>query len=51
LPLIFRELQKKHEHWIWALKAIVGEDMAKGSGNFKEAVLAWLKWGMGKGYL
>ena len=51
LPLIFKELQKKHEHWLWALKSITGEDAAKSGSNFKEAVSSWLKWGEAKGYL
>ena len=51
LPLIFKELQKRREHWLWALKSITGEDAAKSSNNFNEAVSSWLKWGGEKGYL
>jgi len=51
LPLILRELQQKREHWIWALQAITGENIAQTGSNFKEAVTAWLEWGKVKGYL
>jgi transposase-like protein len=51
LPLIFQELQRKRDHWIWALRAITGEDAAKPEHNFKQAVDAWLDWGRTRGYL
>jgi len=51
LPLIFRELNKKRGHWLWALCAITGEDAATPGDNFLQAVDAWLRWGKQHGYL
>lgn len=51
IPLILRELQKRPDHWLWALNAITGEDPARPEDNFDEAVMAWLKWGKEKGYI
>jgi type I restriction enzyme M protein len=51
LPFIFRELEQKSEHWIFALQAITGENVGKQKNNFKEAVTAWLEWGKEKNYL
>ena len=51
LPFIFRELRSKHEHWLWALRAITGKDPANTEDNFSQAVSAWLNWGKEQGYL
>lgn len=51
LPYIFRELQRKREHWIPALRDITGKDIAGQDHNFKEAASAWLAWGKENGYL
>jgi hypothetical protein len=51
LPLIFRELNDRGGHWIWALCAITREDAAKAGDNLKEAKAAWLQWGKAHGYL
>jgi hypothetical protein len=51
LPFIFKELQKKSGHWLWALCAITGEDPAEGMNKFAEAVNAWLEWGKKNGYV
>ena len=52
LPLIFRELERRGEHWLWALTAITGrDDIAKPDHNFKQAVQAWLEWGRARRYL
>ncbi|MGD1084345.1 MAG: IS1595 family transposase [Verrucomicrobiota bacterium] len=51
LPLILKSLERKPEHWLWALRAISGEEVATGIGDFKSAVSAWLVWGKQKGYL
>jgi type I restriction enzyme M protein len=51
LPLILKSLQNKPEHWLWALRAIAGEEIAAGALDFKAAVVAWLAWGKRKGYL
>jgi hypothetical protein len=52
LPLIFRELDQKGGHWLWALEAITGRDnVAKQGDTFRQAVSAWLQWGRSQGYL
>jgi hypothetical protein len=51
LPFIFHDLQRTHDHWIWALNAIVDNDPAAQAEDFNEAVDAWLNWGMQQGYL
>lgn len=51
LPFIFRELQQRGGHWLWALHAITGEDPAPTNATFREAVQAWLDWGRRQGYL
>jgi hypothetical protein len=51
LPFIFRDLEKHHDHWLLALKAITGKDVAKPRSKMKEAIAAWLAWGREKGYL
>lgn len=51
LPLILKAIQNRPEHWLWALRAISGEEVATGIGDFKLAVAAWLVWGKRKGYL
>jgi hypothetical protein len=51
LPFIFRELERKRDHWIWALHEITHEDPAKQGDNYKQAVSAWLEWGKEKGFL
>lgn len=45
LPLLLRELQRKPDHWLWALQAITGEDPSRGSDSFEDAVKAWIQWG------
>jgi len=49
LPLLFRELNARGDHWIVALNAITGEDPASENATFTEAVDAWLAWGQEKG--
>lgn len=51
LPLLFRELHARKDHWLVALNAITGEDPAEQGSAFGEAVEAWLTWGRKKGYL
>jgi hypothetical protein len=51
LPLILSELQKKPGHWFYALKEIVGYDVAEGAENFVEARKAWLTWGYKNGHI
>jgi hypothetical protein len=51
MPMILRELQRQPEHWLWALKAITGEDPAGPNAPMKAATEAWLKWGREQGLL
>jgi len=52
IPLIFRELRDKPDHWFWALKAITGVDPVKSSerGRVKQMATAWLRWAKEQGY-
>jgi hypothetical protein len=51
IPLILRELQTQPEHWLWALKAITGEDLVGPNPSMETATEAWLKWGQEQGLL
>ena len=51
LPLIFRDLQRSRDHWLWALHAITQEDPAPEGADFATAVDAWIQWGQNHGYL
>lgn len=51
VPLILRELERRPDHWLWALEAITGEQAAPADGNFQSAVAAWLEWGRERGLL
>jgi hypothetical protein len=53
LPILFRELQKKPDHWFWALRAITEEDPTRpeDAGNIRKMREAWLRWAEEKGYL
>ncbi len=51
LPCVLRELQRRPDHWFWALRAITGEDMGGSAGDFESARKAWLDWGKRHGYL
>ena len=45
LPLILSELRDNPDHWFYALRMIVGRDIAEGTENFDDARAAWLYWG------
>lgn len=53
VPLILRELQKKPDHWFWALRAITGEDPIglEERGKVRAMAAAWIQWGTGHGHL
>ena len=51
VPLILAELERRPDHWIWALQAITGEEPAKGAASFPDAVKAWLEWGRKRGLI
>ena len=43
LPFIFQELKKGRARWLWALSAIIDDDVAKPEDTLNEAVAAWIK--------
>ena len=51
LPLLFRELEERPDHWFVALTAMTGVDPVAPSSTFADAVKIWLAWGREKGYL
>ncbi len=51
LPLIFKELKQRPSQWFWALECITGEDPARDSSTFADAVEQWLAWARRNGYL
>ena len=52
LPYIFKELNTRGGHWIWALSAITGNyDVVKPECTFREARQAWLQWGKDRKFL
>jgi hypothetical protein len=51
VPMILQELQENSDHWLWALRAITGEEPAGTAGSMKDAVESWLRWGRERGLL
>jgi hypothetical protein len=51
LPLLFKELSERPDHWLVALNAITGEDPAPKESTFNEAVEAWLAYAKSHGLL
>ena len=53
VPLLLRELERRPDHWFWALNAITGEDpVAAGDrGNLTGMTEAWLDWGRRHGLI
>ncbi len=51
LPLILQELERRPDHWFWALHAITGEDPARSTDDVDAATDAWLNWGRARGYV
>ena len=52
LPLIFNELQRKNDHWYWALEAITGKNPAEScKGDLEEMRTAWIAWAKANGVL
>lgn len=53
LPFIFRELEKKPDHWYWALRAITGEDPVppEYAGKIAKMAEVWLSYAREHGYL
>lgn len=52
VPLIFRELEEKPDHWFWALKSITGIDPVsdESRGDIQQMAAEWLEWGRKQGY-
>ena len=52
LPLIFRELEVRPDHWFWALKSITGADPIQPyqRGKIREMAKSWLDWARENGY-
>ena len=53
VPLILRELQRRPDHWFWALFAITGENPVppEDAGDIKKMTEAWIDFGKQQGYL
>ena len=51
VPFILGELERRPDHWLWALQSITGEAPARQTDTFQAAVDAWLRWGRARGLL
>jgi hypothetical protein len=51
LPFIFERLPESPARWFWALRAIVGHDVAADSTSSAQATQHWLDWGIANGYV
>jgi len=53
VPLILRELQRRPDHWFWALSAITRENPVppEDAGNVRRMAEAWVAFGRRHGYL
>lgn len=51
VPFLLRELERKPDHWFWALTAITGADPVRPEdrGNVRKMAEAWLRWGKEQG--
>lgn len=51
LPFIFAELERRPDHWFWALRAITQEDPVppEHRGNVAQMTRHWLEWSERKG--
>ena len=52
IPHLLRELQRRPEHWFWALRAITGADPVtpEERGKVRAMAEAWLRWGRDHGF-
>jgi hypothetical protein len=52
LPLIFKEMSVRPDHWFWALRAITGVDpvQPEDRGKIKKMTAVWLRWAASEGY-
>jgi hypothetical protein len=53
VPLILRELERKPDHWFWALTAITGDNPIREEdrGRVDRMTEAWLEYGRERGHL
>ena len=51
IPLILGELERRPDHWFWALTYLTDDAPAESINNFNEASLAWLAWGRERGLI
>jgi hypothetical protein len=51
VPHLLRELERRPDHWFWALTAITGADPVKPEdrGKLRKMTDAWLRWGKEQG--
>jgi hypothetical protein len=51
IPLILEALQKRSDHWFYALSRLTGIDAGAGETTVEGARQKWLAWGREQGYL
>lgn len=53
IPLILSAMEKKPDHWFWALRSITGEDpvLPEHRGRLRQMTEDWLRWGRKNGYI
>ena len=51
VPFILRDLERRPDHWFWALILITGENPGDQADDMRGAASAWISWGKDKGYL
>jgi len=51
LPFVLRRVKADPARWFWALRAIVGHDVAAGARDADTAADLWIAWGRDNGYL
>lgn len=51
VPLILRELERKQDHWFWALRVITGANPVppEHAGNLEKMSGHWIAWGREQG--
>jgi hypothetical protein len=51
LPRILEALEQEPDQWFWALRAIVGRDVAEDATTIAGAASAWVEWGRSLGLI
>jgi hypothetical protein len=53
IPLILRDLQRRPDHWFWALTAMTGEDPVppEDAGDMRKMAEAWIQLGRARGHV